>query len=113
MIGLDWIGCALTLVGLWMLRKKNRKAFLVSIVANCFWIAYVLTAATLCVPLLIVNGAILLLNLNNYRAWGKPDWWEDPQDAEDFAFECDLDDRLAALTLYYGGLKNIPLPPVE
>lgn len=106
MIGFDWLGMGGTLLSLWLLGNQDRRAFFVSIGANLCWIAWTLTVA-FSLPLLLLNIGITALNVRALIKWQHV--YSDVVDAEDFAFECDLEDRLETLKR---DNFPIPLPPL-
>lgn len=66
--GLDWIGMALSLYSVYLLGNKNKKGFIVYIIANIIWMALGIFFMS-SVGLLIGNIAFLLINIRGYLQW--------------------------------------------
>ena len=64
---LEWAATFCTLAGLWLLGYKDRRAFLVSLVANGLWITWAAPRETW--SLVVVNAAIAVLNVRAWLKW--------------------------------------------
>lgn len=70
MIGLDWIAGFFELAGLWLVGNKKRWGFILNLLCNMTWIAYVLISKSAYGLLLVVFPAVII-NSRNFIKWTK------------------------------------------
>jgi hypothetical protein len=66
--GLDWLGMALSLLGVYLLGNKNRNGFLSFILANILWVILGVFFMK-SVGIVIGNLAFLGINIRGYARW--------------------------------------------
>ena len=64
---MDWVAAVLELVGMLLVGQKNRKAFIVLIMANMAWFCFAIEKESKALFILMV--AFVVVNIRNWYKW--------------------------------------------
>jgi hypothetical protein len=69
-IPLDWVGCALPLIGMLLIAWKMRSGWLFCVASNTVWTYIGLTKKPRMYGLIVLSGVLVFVNLYGWWVWG-------------------------------------------
>lgn len=69
--GVDWLAMVVTFIAFWQMGNKERRGFLMMVVANILWL--IIGILTGSIAMLVANVAFAVLNARTYMKWSSED----------------------------------------